>query len=51
MWPRFDSWHVPFRDSYYKGKNPKDAAATYHVFVYYMLTIFVVDGNPPIIMN
>ena len=33
--PMFESWHVPFRDSYYKGE-PDHAAATHHVFVYYM---------------
>ena len=38
-WPRFNSWHVPFRDSYYKGE-PGHAAATHHVFVYYMLMIW-----------
>ena len=33
---RFDSWHIPFRDSYYKGE-PDHAAATHHVFVCYTL--------------
>ena len=33
---RFESWHVPFRDSYYKAE-PDHAAATHNVFVYYML--------------
>jgi hypothetical protein len=27
--PGFNSWHVSFRVSYYKGTNPNDAAATY----------------------
>jgi hypothetical protein len=31
--PGFDSWHVSFRVSYYKGENPNDAAATYLIFV------------------
>jgi hypothetical protein len=31
--PGFDSWHVSFRVSYYKGKNPNNAAATYLIFV------------------
>jgi hypothetical protein len=35
--PGFDSWHVSFRVSYYKGKNPNDAAATYLIFVNYIL--------------
>ena len=34
--PGFDSWHVSYRVSYYKGKNPNDAAATYLIFVNYM---------------
>ena len=33
--PRFDSWHVPLRDSYYKGEPDHDAG-THHVFVYYV---------------
>jgi hypothetical protein len=35
--PWFDSWHVSFRVSYYKGGNPNDAAATYLIFVNYIL--------------
>jgi hypothetical protein len=31
--PGFDSWHASFRVSYYKGKNPNDANATYLIFV------------------
>jgi hypothetical protein len=42
--PKFDSWYVPFRDSYYKGGNLNDAAATYHVFVYYMLMCYLLAG-------
>jgi hypothetical protein len=41
--PGFDSWRVSFRVSYYKGKNPNDAAATYLVFVNYILTFM--KGN------
>jgi hypothetical protein len=35
--PGFDSWHVSFRVSYYRGGNPNDAAATYLIFVNYIL--------------
>ena len=31
--PGFDSWHVSFWVSYYKGENPNDAAATYLICV------------------
>ena len=39
-WPMFNSWHVPYRDSYYKGK-PDPAAATHQVFLYFMLRILL----------
>ena len=35
MWTRFDSWHVSFRVSYYKGE-PNHTAAISHFSLYYM---------------
>ena len=43
--PGFDSWHVSFRVSYYKGENPNDAAATYLIFVNYILDKLLVIGK------
>ena len=43
--PGFDSWHVSFRVSYYKGKNSNDTAATYQVFVNYMLIKIVCNED------
>ena len=36
---KIKDWNICIwkNDDVYKGENPKDAAATYHVFVYYML--------------
>jgi hypothetical protein len=42
---RFDSWHVSFRVSYYKGENPNDAAATYLIFVNYILYLNLIKGK------
>jgi hypothetical protein len=42
--PGSDSWHVSFRVSYYKGKNPNDAAATYLIFVNYILCTNLLAG-------
>ena len=42
--PGFDSWYVLFRVSYYKGKNPNDAAAIYLIFVNYILCTNLLAG-------
>ena len=45
--PGFNSWHVSFRVSFNKGENPNDAAAaTYQVFVNYMLMCLLLAINP-----
>jgi hypothetical protein len=42
--PGFDSWHVSFRVSYYKGEKPNDASATYLIFVNYILSTNLLEG-------
>ena len=42
--PGFDSWHISFRVSYYKSETPNDAAATYLIFMNYILCTNLLAG-------